>query len=160
MNEKQTKVLISGLKFMNDSSGVHYLLERLELLSRWIDETVDGEVCFQTSAGQDGDIVTYCYWQRQILDQVRTILNSQDAIIGKLGNVAFEDEKEDKPRSKPLKADHRSLEKLRSLESLFVFDNLLYGDHVDPEELETWAVANDFDFDAIRGLLGIEHATA
>ena len=139
--------LIAGLEYMEDLGGCHYPLEKLEILSRVIDEVVDGE----SFSLDDKEIITMAYWQRKLIDEIRQILNAQDGIIMALKR-RVKVERDDRY----FKPDHRKLEALRSLTNAFQGDNLFYTETIDMTDLKAWAITHDFDFEIVLGLLGGE----
>ncbi len=141
--------LIKALRPMNDAEGCLYLLERLEILSRFIDETIENEEGILPFG--DDDIITFAYWQRKIIDEIRVVLEAQDAIISKLQRLAGVSSSvvmgdEVKPPAKNLAA-------LRHLASLFVADNLFHTDSAKVVDLKAWASTYGCDFGQVQSLL-------
>ncbi len=154
ISDKDT--LISGLRRMNDCGGVTYHLGRLEILSRVMDESADGGLPEIISATNGGSVVALCYWQRKIIDEIRHTLNAQDQIIGNLKRLCHDSERQ----RERFKAQYGKLEGLRSLANLFLVDNLFYMDEIDTDDLRSWALAYNFPFEAIKGLLEDSRAVA
>lgn len=151
MNEKATKniaELVRSLKHMNDGGGCSFLLGRLETLSRAI------QVKNEPS---DEDIEEVSYLQIQILDQVRHVLDYQDEIISKLKDLVSDIYADpDKSDMVDFLPSPKRLQALRSLENLFMYDNLGYDDKVCLCELKTWADIYGFDLEMVKCLLGNE----
>ena len=140
--------LVRSLKYLSDSEGVHYLLDRVETLSRLIDEIAENE----NLAHLENAIVDMAYWQRKILGEIRTQLNGQDRVIMALKRRALS-ENETKTDRETFKPDSEKLEALRQLSNLFVYDNLLYGDSTGMQDLKAWALTYDYDLETVKGLL-------
>lgn len=139
--------LVRSLKYMNDG-GCFFLLGRLEALSRAIQDK---------NAPSREDIEEILCLQIQIVDQIRHVLDYQDEIIGKLkGLVSDIYAPEDDGDMKDFKPSSERLQALRSLENLFMYDNLGYNDSTSMCELKTWADIYGFDFEMVKSLLGNE----
>ena len=140
--------LVHALKSMNDLEGCSYFLERIEVLSRLIDQAAEDGLPFGRN-----DAVGFAYWQRKILDEIRHVLDHQDSIISKLKSIVLGD-KSHYDLYEGFQADRKKLEALRSLNSLFIHHNLIYEETTDVKDLNAWAKTYDFDFEAVKTLLG------
>ncbi len=141
---QDVKDLIAGLKHMSDIDGCYYPLEKLEILSRVIDEVAEGK----TLPWDDNKIITMAYWQRKIIDEIRQILDAQDDII-----MALKSRVKVERDDKYIEPDHRQLSALRSLANAFQGDNLFHTETIDVTDLKAWAIAHGFDFETVKGLL-------
>lgn len=147
---KQSEIaeLVRSLKYMNCNGGCTFLLGRLQALANAMQDK-------NTTPREEIEEIVYL--QVQIVDQIRHVLNFQDKIIDKLKGLISEtclyvdesDMEDFKPSSERLQA-------LRSLENLFMYDNLGYNDSTSLCDLRTWADIYGFDFEKVKDLLGNE----
>ena len=146
------KDLIAGLGYMGDLPGCYYPLEKLEILSRVIDEVAEGE----NLPWDDKEIITMAYWQRKIIDEIRQILDAQDCIIKALKRRFRLSSTKLVPDDKYVEPDCGRLRSLRSLANAFQGDNLFYTETIDVTDLKAWAIAHGFEFETVKDLLGGE----
>lgn len=138
--------LVRSLKYMNDCGGCTFLLGRLQALANAMQDK-------NTTPREEIEEIVYL--QVQIVDQVRHVLNFQDKIIGTLkGLVSDIYADEDDSNMEDFKPSSERLEALRSLENLFVYDNLGYNDRTSMCDLKTWCDIYDFDLEKIKDFLG------
>jgi len=144
--------LVNGLKRMGDLEGLHFPLERIEMLSQIMDEIAD------SGTWDEKKIVSCAFWQQKIIAEIRQQLEAQDHAIMRLKEAvndgqdftSFMAEKE----KNSFKADRTKLEAVRRLSSMFLTDNLFYSDTIELPDLKAWALTYGFDFETVKGLLG------
>lgn len=143
--------LIAGLEYMNDGEGCCFRLERIETLSRAIDEEAELDMDNFSNGSNPETIISLCYWQRSLIDEIRSVLNSQDRIVRALRCLI------EMPERGEFKADNQKLESIRGLGELFSpGGGLFHDDKADMAKLTAWAKAHHYNLDAVKSLLAPE----
>ena len=138
--------LVMGLKLLGDLNGLFFKLERLEKLSLLIDETIESD---RDVVSCEKEILDAAFWQRSILDEIRTILDNQDKTIMKLQNqFAYS------ANNRVTISSHGAAAAL-SLGNLFRCGEHI-GNKIELPELRGWCRTYGFDCDTILSMLGIE----
>lgn len=142
--------LVKGLCVPNgDYLGCSFFLDRIETLSRTIDEIAEHG---DDSEIKERTIIDTCYYIRRVVDEIRHVLSGQDRIVLELAKqVLGDDYNSGRDLFQP---DPRKLAALRSLASLFQVDGLFYDDRADAGAVRAWSLAHGVDEGLIRSFLG------
>jgi len=139
----------AGLEKIWHGSSVDFLLDRLETISRVMDEIADSEEISK----EEGSIINMCYWQRDIISELRQMLDSHYRMI--LG-LTRKFEITESEKEEVFTAGSIKLGALRGLADLFHHDKLFYSDTTDMAKLKCWAVAHGYDLDKVLSLLDVD----
>lgn len=133
--------LIKGLKSLSDIDGCYFLIQRLKSLNWMIDEIEDegGRIREITS------ILDLCFWQRELIDKIESIIEAQDRLIMEMKNIIYKD-LELPYEEEYFKADGKKLTALRGLEHLF-------SGIVTTRDLRAWSTTYGYNFETVKGLL-------
>jgi len=146
--------LVKGLRLMADVPGCYHQLKQLEHLVQWIDDSVSITV----EEGHERNwqaVVTYASWQEKLIDDVRHILEAQDAIIMQLQS-SLSVSHTDYINEEKFEPDVGKLAALRSLTNLFFYNHHSYAQTTGISGLKAWALAHDVPFDTVRNMLAME----
>lgn len=136
--------LIAGLKEMADLGGVYAHIQKMKKLVIEI-EKATGDLSAQVDNARICDTAA---WIETLIDKLTHELERQDAIIGRLHQIipSYTEEK--------FKADHKSLEALRSLTSLFQPGGEFHYDKAALPQIKAWCHSYGYSFDKLQTMLG------
>lgn len=140
--------LAAGLREIWAGCSVDFLLDRLEFLSKAMDQAAEGV----TPHWDEKEIISMAYWQRDIIGEMRQTLGTHYRMMGALAHK-FEIPETGTEEEKTFTAGSRKLEALRGLMELFHCDKLFYSEKTAMATLKCWAATYECDFDKVLSLL-------
>jgi len=148
--------LIKGLRTLTDIDDCYWLLKHLSILARLIDDIASDDVNYDMPNVSIADLTFY---QQNLIEKVEDVLKAQDDIIGALKRIVYKaEEKAGIPfNHKHLEINERKLIALGSLNNVFNPD--FGGLTSNYEGLKAWALTYNFDFEAVKQLIGAEEVS-
>ncbi len=148
--------LINGLQTVMDIGPGSQILQRLEILSRYIDEMTEerDSILSAKATREESLIVSLCFWMRDLFGALSHILEAQDHAILRLKQMIPSPENDSGAEREVFHPDLGKLGALRSLTELFHPDYLFTTNEVNVPDLKSWGAAYGIPYETVKTLLG------
>jgi len=148
--------LIKGLRTLTDIDDCYWLLKHLSILARLIDDIASDDVQYDMPNVSIADLTFYQQW---IIGKIEDVIKAQDDTIAQLKSIVYKAEKAvGIPfMDKYLEVNERKLVALGSLNNVFNPDFGVSTSNY--EGLKAWALTYNFDFEAVKNMIGAKEVS-